>query len=333
MSGTEVATATEAVAERPAARSGPSLATIRDYGIVVCFIALFVVLCFASDAFLSKTNLLNILDQWSPTLIMAAASTILFVAGGFDLSIGSIFGLAGVIAAVLADDVGVVLALLAGVGTGVVCGWLNGTVSTVGRINPFIATLASMMIILGVAENITGGNLISVTTPGFSDLGTGAFLGVAYTIWIALVVVVACGLLLARTVYGRFVYAAGGNPEAAWLSGVSVNRVRTAAFVISGCAAGIAGVLSASQVSTGQADAGGLDLAFDAITGVFLGGVSLAGGEGAVWRAVLGVLLLALIGNGFNLLGVDATYQRIVQGAIILAAVGASSWARSSRST
>lgn len=325
----------EATRTEVAAAVAPSrqrVAVVRDYGIVVVFVVLFLVLCFSSDAFLTKTNLLNILDQWSPVLIMATASTILFISGGFDLSIGSIFGLAGVVAAVLADDVGVVLALLAGVGVGVVCGLFNGMVSTVGRINPFIATLASMMMFLGVAEIVTGGNLISVTEPGFADLGTGTFLGVTYHVWIAAVVFALCGLLLARTVFGRFVYAAGGNQEAAWLSGVSVNRVRTIAFMISGAAAGVAGVLAASRVSTGQADAGGLDLAFDAITGVFLGGVSIAGGEGAIWRAVLGVLLLALIGNGFNLLGVDATYQRIVQGAIILAAVGVSSWAKTSRS-
>ncbi len=326
---------TEAVAPTSAELTPPgrsSIAAFRDYGIVGVLVVLFVVLCFASDAFLSTTNLLNILDQWAPTLIMAAAATLLFVAGGFDLSIGSVFGLAGVIAAVLADDIGVVLALLAGVGAGALCGWLNGVISTVGRINPFITTLASMMMILGVAEIISGGNLIAVADTGFSTLGTGKLLGVAYTIWVAVAVVAVCGFLLSRTVYGRFVYAVGGNPEAAWLSGVSVSRVRTIAFVLSGAAAGIAGVLAASRVSTGQADAGGLDVAFDAITGVFLGGISMAGGEGAVWRAVLGVLLLALIGNGFNLLGVDATYQRIVQGAIILAAVGASSWARTARS-
>lgn len=329
MSSTEAVAPT--IGNDPAAGRSP-ITALRDYGIVVSFVVLFVVLCFASDAFLSTTNLLNILDQWSPTLIMAAAATLLFVAGGFDLSIGSVFGLAGVIAAVLADDIGVVWALLAGVGAGALCGWLNGVVSTVGRINPFITTLASMMMILGVAEIISGGNLISVATPDFATLGSGKLLGVAYTIWVAVAVIAVCTFLLSRTVYGRFVYATGGNPEAAWLSGVSVNRVRTIAFVISGAAAGIAGVLAASRVSTGQADAGGLDVAFDAITGVFLGGISMAGGEGAVWRAVLGVLLLALIGNGFNLLGVDATYQRIVQGTIILVAVGASSWARTARS-
>lgn len=304
------------------------LAGVRDYGIVVSFLVLFVALSSSSDVFLTKTNLLNILDQWSPTLIVAAGATIVFVAGGFDLSIGSIFGLAGVVAASLVSDVGVALALVLGVGVGVVCGLGNGLLSTVGRINPFIATLATMMMILGVAFVISDGNLVTVSDPGFSELGTGTLLGVSYAIWVGGLFVAACGFLLSRTVFGRFVFAAGGNPEAAWLSGVSVNRVRALAFTVGGGAAGLAGVIVASRVSTGQGDAGGLNFALDAVTGVVLGGTSILGGEGAIWRTVLGVLLLALIGNGFNLLGMDTTYQRIVQGSIILAAVSLDAWAK-----
>ncbi|MBS1870265.1 MAG: ABC transporter permease [Actinobacteria bacterium] len=312
-------------------RTSLRLAALRDYGIVASFLALLLVLSVSSDAFLTTTNLLNILDQWSPTLIMAASSTIVFVAGGFDLSIGSIFGLAGVIAALLADKVGVVPAMLLGLGAGATCGLINGLLATYGRINPFITTLATMMMILGIGFVLTGGNLISVTEPGFTELGTGSFLGLDYTIWVAALFVGGCGFLLSRTLYGRYAFAVGGNPEAAWLSGVRVNRVRVIAFVLSGTSAALAGLLAASRVSTGQADAGGLNLALDAVTGVVLGGVSIAGGEGAIWRTGLGVLLLALIGNGFNLLGIDATYQRIVQGAIILAAVGVDAWARTAR--
>ncbi|MBS1870277.1 MAG: ABC transporter permease [Actinobacteria bacterium] len=322
--------AVDVAAEATPAQSRMRLAAVRDYGIVVSFVILFVVLCFASDAFLSKTNLLNILSQWSPTLIMAAAATIVFASGGFDLSIGSIFGLAGVVVALLVDDVGIPLAVAAGIGAGAACGLFNGLLMTVGRINPFIATLATMMMILGVAYLLSDGNLIAVTSTGFSDIGNGELLGVTYTVWIAAVFIIACSLLLSRTVFGRFVYAVGGNPEAAWLSGIGVNRVRMVAFILSGVSAALAGIIVASRISTGQADAGGLNLALDALTGVILGGASLAGGEGTIWRTVVGVLLLALIGNGFNLIGVDATYQRIVQGGIILAAVGLDAWVRTS---
>ncbi len=305
---------------------------VRDYGIVASFVALFVALAVSSSAFLTSTNLLNILDQWSPVLIIAAASTVVFIAGGFDLSVGSIYALAGVVAALCADDVGVWPALLLGVGAGVACGIVNGLLTTAGRINPFITTLATGMMILGLAYALTDGDLITVTEPGFTDLGAGELLGVPYSVWVCAAFVAACGFLLSRTVYGRFVYAAGGNPEAARLSGVNVGAVRTIAYTLSGASAGIGGVLVTSRVATGQADAGGLNLALDAVTGIVLGGTSIAGGAGAIWRTVLGVLLLALLGNGFNLLGVSATYQQIVQGAIVLAAVGVDAWAKSSRS-
>jgi ribose transport system permease protein len=132
------------------------------------------------------------------------------------------------------------------------------------------------------------------------------------------------------TRFGRRVYAVGGNPEAARLSGIRVNFVRASTFAISGAAAGLAGVIVTSRVATGQADSGGLNIALDAIAGIVIGGTSIAGGAGAIWRTVLGVLLLAMIGNGFNLLNVDSTYQRIFQGAIILFAVGIDAWSRRS---
>ncbi len=330
MSTSEMATAPAAAAERSGRLSG--LAVVRDYGIVASFAALFITLCLTSDAFFTSTNLLNILDQWSPALIMAAASTIVLIAGGFDLSIGAIFGLAGVVAAVMVDDVGVVWAFVIALGAGLACGLGNGLLTTFGRINPFITTLASMMIITGLAVLVSSGSLITVTDPAFDKLGRNELLGISYKIWVAGVFILICGFVLSRTLFGRFVYAVGGNPEAAWLSGVSVVRVRLITFVLSGASAAIAGMLVASETATGQADAGGLKLALDAITGVILGGISIAGGEGAMWRTVLGVLLLALIGNGFNLLGIDANYQQIAQGVIILTAVAVDSWARFGRS-
>jgi ribose transport system permease protein len=133
--------------------------------------------------------------------------------------------------------------------------------------------------------------------------------------------------VLARTVFGRYVYAIGGNPEAARLAGVNVDRVRAATFVLSGFAAGLGGVLATSRVATGQADAG-TGLEFSVIAGIVVGGTSIAGGEGAVWRTVIGVLFIALIGNGFDLLGVNVIYQQIVQGTIIVAAVAFDAWSR-----
>jgi ribose transport system permease protein len=305
------------------------LAVLRDYGIVFAFAALFIVLSLASPVFFTRINLLNILDQWSATLIIAVAGTLVLIAGGFDLSVGSIFALAGVIAALTVPHIGAWGAILLGVGAGLGCGVLNGILATWGRINPFITTLATSIMIAGLALALTHGNLISVlTNTHFTVLGRGKFGTIKYSIWTLLAFTLACGYLLSRTTYGRRVYASGGNPEAARLSGVRVNLVKASTFALSGTAAGIAGTIVASRVATGQADSGGLGIALDAVAGIVIGGTSILGGAGAVWRTVLGVLLLAMIGNGFNLLNVNSTYQRIFTGAIILFAVGLDAWSR-----
>lgn len=307
------------------------LAVLRDYGIVFSFVALFVTLSFASPVFFSRINLLNIMDQWSATLIIAVAGTLVFIAGGFDLSVGSIYAVSGVVAALTAGHIGPWGAILLGVGMGLGCGIVNGILTTLGRINAFITTLATSIMIAGIALVLTSGNLISVLSPpSFTILGRSDFITVKYSVWTFLAFALACGYLLSRTTFGRAVYASGGNPEAARLSGVRVDLVRAATFGLSGMGAGIAGVIVASRVATGQADSGGLSIALDAVAGIVIGGTSIMGGAGAVWRTVMGVLLLAMIGNGFNLLNVNSTYQRIFQGAIILLAVGIDAWSRRS---
>jgi len=308
-----------------------SLSVIRDYGIVIVFVALFVVLSLASPVFFSLVNLLNILDQWSATLIIAVAGTLVLIAGGFDLSVGSIYAFSGVIAALTVGHIGAWGAILLGVAAGLGCGVINGILATWGRINPFIATLATSIMIGGFALVLTSGNLISVLGNGhFTVLGRSDFETIKYSVWTLLAFTLLCGYLLSRTTYGRRVYASGGNPEAARLSGVRVNLVKASTFALSGTAAGIAGVIVESRVATGQADSGGLGIALDAVAGIVIGGTSILGGAGAIWRTVLGVLLLAMIGNGFNLLNVNSTYQRIFQGAIILFAVGVDAWSRRS---
>ncbi len=305
------------------------LTVLRDYGIVFSFVTLFVTLSLASPVFFSRINLFNILDQWSATLIIAVAGTLVFIAGGFDLSVGSIYAVSGVVAAMTAPHIGAWGGILLGVGMGMGCGVVNGILTTVGRINAFIATLATSIMIAGIALVLTGGSLISVLSPpSFTILGRGNFITVKYSVWTFVAFALVCGYLLSRTTLGRAIYASGGNQEAARLSGVRVGLVRGITFAISGTAAGIAGVIVTSRVATGQADSGGLQIALDAVAGIVIGGTSILGGAGAVWRTVLGVLLLAMIGNGFNLLNVNSTYQRIFQGAIILFAVGIDAWSR-----
>ena len=309
----------------------PSLSALRDYGIVFAFVALFVTLSIASDAFFTQANLLNVLYQAAPVGIMAAGGTLVFIAGGFDLSVGAIAAMSGVVAATAADELGAVMALTVGALTGLALGIGNGILTTLGRINAFIATLASSIIIRGIALAVTGGFLVSVDDPTFAVLGTSELAaGLRYPVLVWLAFALFCGFLLWRTRFGRYVYASGGNPEAARLSGVRVGLVRAATFAISGLSGGIAGVILTSQIGTGQAEANpGIE--FDAIAAIIIGGTSILGGEGAIWRSVLGALMFQLIANGFNLMNVQPVYQRVFLGAIMLAAVGLDAWARRGR--
>jgi ribose transport system permease protein len=263
---------------------------------------------------------------------MACGGTLVFIAGGFDLSVGAAAALAGILAAKLSQASGVpvapsmLLAALAGLGIGIV----NGLVVSLARVNAFIATLASATMLRGIGLAITSGTVISISDEGFSKLGLGQVAGIQYPTlaWAAFALV--CGFVLWRTALGRYIYAAGGNAEAARLAGVRVGLVRALTFAVSGLSAGIAGVILASEVSSAQADAN-TGIEFDVITAIVLGGTSLLGGEGAIWRSVLGAFFLQMIGNGFNLLNVQPVYQQVFKGAILLLAVSLDAWTRRRR--
>ncbi len=314
------------------ARGFVDLDRLRRSGILIPFVILFVVLSFASDAFATKVNLLNILDQQSAILIIAAAGTLVLVAGGIDLSVGATYSLAGVVAAHFALSTNPVVAMLLGVGAGVLVGVANGILATVLRINALITTLAMAFIVGGCASLVTKGTLIVLfDKPAFGKLAQTELLTVKTSIWIMVAAVIVLGLLLARATAGRYMYAAGGNAEAARLAGVRVDAVRILAFVLSGAAAGLAGVIDTSRVLSAQAGAADTTLAFTVLAGIVVGGTSILGGEGAVWRTVVGVLVIALIGNGYVLLGLDPLYEQITMGAILLVAVGLDVWTRQRR--
>jgi ribose transport system permease protein len=294
-------------------------------------VVLFLVLSVTSGPFLTTTNLLNILDQQSAILIMAAAGTLVLVGGGIDLSVGATYGLAGVVAAQVVLHTSPVVALAAAIAVGLVVGLVNGVVTTYFRINALIATLAVSFIVAGIASKVTNGNLLVLTDkPGFANVARSELLAVRSSIWIALLCLVVLGVLLSRTTFGRYLYAAGGNAEAARLAGVRINRVRIAAFMASGAAAAIGGVIDVSRVLSAQSTSGD-QLTFTVLAAMVVGGTSILGGEGAVWRTSIGVLFIALVGNGFDLLGVDPLYQQITLGVILLLAVGADALSRARR--
>jgi ribose transport system permease protein len=253
------------------------------------------------------------------------------VAGGIDLSVGATAALAAVVTAKVALHADPAVAVAAGIAVGMIAGVANGVIATFFRIDPLISTLATSFVISGIAGLVTHGNLVVLfDKPAFGDVARTEILGVKSSIWIMVVVVVVLAFVLARTVIGRYMYAAGGNDEAARLAGVTVNGVRIAAYALSGASAGLAGVLGTSRVLSAQADSG-QTLTFAVITGVVVGGTSILGGDGAVWKTVVGVLFVALVGNGSNLLGVDPLFQQIVLGAIMLLAVGLDMWSRQRR--
>jgi ribose transport system permease protein len=327
VSDERLATMPGTAATRPFASIGGTLELLREYMIVVCVVVLFLVLTFTSDTFLTSTNLLNVLQQVAPVGIVAFALTFLLIVGEFDLSSGALFVLTGVLAAKLEPHLGTWGALGVATLAALAGGIINGLLVAYARINSFVCTLATSLMVAGLSNVITKGFLLNVTDQGFFALGTDKFLGVKYSIWILVVAALACGFVLSRTKFGRWLYAVGGNPEAARLSGINVRRMKVAAFAFSGLAAGIGGAIVVSRTATGQAG-NGIDVVFGAFAAVVVGGTSVMGGRGAIWRTALGILFLALITNGFNLLEVEPVYQSIIQGAIILTAVAIDSLSR-----
>jgi ribose transport system permease protein len=330
MSEQDVTTAKDPQAALARLRLPPRLGgRLRQAGIGIPFVILFTVLSVASGPFFTKVNLLNILDQQAATLTIAAAGTLVLVAGGIDLSVGATYALAGVTAAHLAQTGSPGLAIAAGLAVGLAVGLVNGVVTTLFRINSLIATLAMSFVVSGLASLVTGGNLIILySKPSFGDLSRTVLFGVNTSTWLMVVSVVLLAVVLSRTTAGRYMYAAGGNAEAARLAGVRVATIKIVTFVLSGGAAALGGLIDTSRVLSAQASSGETTLTFTVLAGIVVGGTSILGGEGGIWRTVAGVLFIALIGNGFDLLGLNPLYEQITLGAILLLAVGTDAWAR-----
>jgi ribose transport system permease protein len=311
--------------------TGQARAILSRFAIVWVTIAVFILLSLTTQNFLSADNLRNILDQQSVVLIVAAFTTVVLISGGFDVSLGAIYVLAPIVALRVENSTkSLPLTLIIGMIVGLLCGFVNGLIVAYGRINSFIATLATSFIFFGLAYLVSQGTILRIDDIGMRKIATTRILGITSGTWIAVVVIAAAWLLLDRTRFGRYVFAAGGNPEAARLSGVRVARVHVIAFSLAGFGAGLAGTLNAIRSLTAQAS-DDFSIIFAVIAAVVVGGTSIAGGSGAVWRSVVGVFFIALIVNGFNLNGIDPVYQRIIQGAVILAAVGADAWSRAEK--
>jgi ribose transport system permease protein len=300
----------------------------RTNAIVGVFVLLFLVLAVSSpDIFLSLRNMSNILDQSSVPLIFAATTVICIVAGIFDLSIAAVAATSAIATVLAINVVGLVLGLVLGVTFGALLGVVSGLLITGTGVNSFIGTLAAAFTYLGLGLVFASGGLVRVedaeAAAQWRIIVQGTYLGLKGQVWIALIFVLVLSVLLSRTVFGRQVYAVGGNIEAARLAGIKTRRVLVTCYALSGIGAGLNGALYVGRVSSGAPNAFTTDDAFTAIAAVVVGGVSIFGGIGAVWRGVLGVLTFALISNGLNLLGVDTTYRLTILGVLIFVAVAA----------
>jgi len=339
MSQPDKVTSTTAVKAPDSPPSFASRVPWRSVAIVVPFVIVFIFLSVFPDSnFLTPLNITNVLDRQSGILIIAATSTLVLIAGGLDLSVGATYMFTAVVCGTLVIKVGGVAGVWAGIAAallaGLLVGLINGVISTYLKINPLIATLAMSFIILGTTKLVSqfgkeGIGQIRVDFPEFRWIATTKPLGISLPIWIAFVILVILGIVLWRTRFGRYIYAAGGNAEAARLAGIRVNVVRIATFAITGLGAGLAGVIDLARTpSVPENDAIATNLTFTVLAGIVVGGTSILGGEGAVWRTVLGILFIAMLYNGFTLLKVDPLFQGIALGAIILIAVGFDAWSR-----
>ncbi len=275
----------------------------------------------ANPNFFTVPNLVNVVRQISINGILAVGVTFVLLTGGVDLSLGSVVALAGVVAASAAHphQYPVVVPLALGVLTGAACGAVNGFVVTKGRVAPFIATLGMMTVARGLALVVSGGRPVSNLSPAFTRLG-GDVMGIPIPAIILAVITLLSFVFLKHLRLGRYIYAVGGNEHAAWASGINVGMVKLLAYTVCGALAGLAGVVLAARITTGQPNAGvGYEL--DAIAAVVIGGTSLSGGVGGVGGTILGSLLMGVINNGLDLMNVTSYYQSIVKGIIIVGAV------------
>lgn len=290
-------------------------------GMLIILILLIIVMMAFAPNFTSTNNILNVLKQSSITAILAAGMTIVILTGGIDLSVGSTLALSGVVSVLLSNaGVPVALAMAAGIAIGCAAGAINGYFTAGPKLPPFIVTLGSMTYLRGLAYVITGGYPVVLASESFKFVGAGHILGIPTPIYVMTFVYITMFIVLKYTMFGRHVYAIGGNEEAARLSGIKVEKTLIFTYSISGLLAGAAGVVMASRLFSGQPMVGvGAEL--DAIAAVILGGTSFVGGFGRIQGTIIGVLIVAVLTNGMTLLNVDFYWQQVVKGLVIVAAV------------
>ena len=279
---------------------------ISEYFIFVIFIIIVIGLTILKPSFITPSNLVNILKQASINGILAFGMMFVIISGGFDMSVGSTVAFSGILAAMLGQGnnpliLALIAALLAGLGVGLI----NGVGVAVGELPPFIMTLGTMTAVRGLALLASNGKPVIGMSEPYKAIAAGSIAGIPMLAVFLIIVIIICSFVLAKTVYGRRVYACGGNLQAAKVAGINTTAIRISTFAIAGFLAGLCGFLMTSRVTIGQPTAAE-SYEMDAITACVVGGVSMTGGVGKPWGVVVGTLLITVIANGLDILGVSS---------------------------
>lgn len=305
-----------------------NLGSLRELLLIGVVVLLCIIWTAMNPQFISMNNITNILRQGSYTAIAAVGMTMVIIIGEIDLSAGSLICASGLVGAMVCKSTNnVLLAVLAALLVGVVVGGVNGVLCAVGKLPGFIATLASMTVLRGLAYIITGGNSVVWTNEDFTKIGTG-YVGIVPIPVIIMLAVIAFGVFLTSKLrFGRYIYAVGGNMEASRWSGIAVVKVKIIVYMIMGVLTSIAGLIVVTRLGSGQPSAG-QNFEMDCITAAVVGGTSMSGGRGKIIGTVVGVLLLTVLTNGMTLVGINTYWQQVFKGVIIVVSVLADTHAK-----
>lgn len=294
---------------------------LEKYKSLIGLILLCLIITFVTPSFLTVANITNVFTQVSVNAIIAVGMTFVILTGGIDLSVGSTLAISGAISASVIKSTGnIFLAIIAASIVGILVGFVNGFLIAKGKLQAFIATLATMTIFRGLTLVFTNGTPISKLPESFLNIGNAKLGFIPIPVLITVVVAAISIYVLSQTRFGRYLYALGGNEESAKLSGINTDRIKMLTYVVSGFVSAIAGVIITSRIGSASPNAGtGFEL--DAIAAVVIGGTSLSGGEGKISGTIIGALIIGILNNGLNLMNVSPFYQSIVKGLVILIAV------------
>jgi ribose transport system permease protein len=302
----------------------PTMARVTHYmtkfGVLGLLALLLLATTIFTDGFWSSDNLKNVLTQNAPIALVSIGMTFVIISGVFDLSVGAIFAAGAVVYAKLSGSMPLIDAALVTLLVGVAAGLINGFIVTKLHVDPFIGTIGTGGAFAGLVFVYCNSQPILVEDESFRGLGLGHVAGIPTPVVVAGIAFIFAGILLSRTVFGRYIFASGGNPEAARLAGIPVDTVRIIAFILVALGAIGGGMITASQLSIGQPSLGA-NTALEAFTIVVIGGTSVYGGRGAIWRTLVGVLILAVLTAFFNFLALEGSWQQLAKGVVLVGAV------------